>query len=253
MKYLEHVDIKTIMDSYAHIIGWGTGPIFSMNYRTDYFPIDFLIDGTGKRAGTKLKGIPVKDEVALDEIEGKTLIVIYAIYEKEILEQISHHRHENIDTIIFPLLDVSLGDGRMMQQMNAKTCEDFLTLMAVRQIGLETVRYLEIGVCHPVMRNNTWLLREQFKNTKGYRGVLVEANPLCWDLIHEYRASDTLLECGVTTNVHSGRAAFYAFPELLGHSTFVKEIADKESAKGAKCIKYEIPTKNINRIIASAN
>lgn len=249
MKYLQHTEIKAIQSKYDHIIGWGTGPIFKMNYRRDYFDIEFLVDGTGKQAGQTVFGIPIKNENALAGLTGRVLIIIYAIYEKEILGQIAHHMTENVDTIIYPMLDVELEPGIGVQQMNAKTCEDFLALMAVRQLGLTSLSYLEIGVCHPVMRNNTWLLREQFRMLPGYRGVLVEANPLCWELIKEYRPEDKLCQLGVTADVHGGGTTFYAFPGLLGHSTFVKELAEEKMAAGKRCEQYEIETKNINDIL----
>ena len=250
MKYLQHTKIECIRKKYDHIIGWGTGPIFRMNYRQDYFDLDFLVDGTGRQAGKSIFGIPIKDENALDGLPGKTLIVIYAIYEREIIGQIARHLGDDVDTIIYPLLDVDLGDGIGVQQMNAKTCEDFLALMAVRQLGLTSLSFLEIGVCHPVMRNNTWLLREQFRGLPGYHGVLVEANPLCWELIKEYRPEDKLCEFGVTDGVQGGKTKFYAFPGLLGHSTFVKELAEENIAKGKYCEQYEIQTRNINDILA---
>lgn len=250
MKYLKHTKINSIRNSYDHIIGWGTGPIFKMNYRPEYYAVDFLVDGTGRQAGQTVFDIPIKDEKALDGLDGRTLIVIYAIYEREIIDQISSHLYENTDTIIYPLLDIDLEPSIGVQQMNAKTCEDFLALMAVRQLGLSSLSYLEIGVCHPVMRNNTWLLREQFRMLPGYRGVLVEANPLCWNLIKEYRPEDKLCELGVTDDVRGGKTKFYAFPGLLGHSTFVKELAKEAIASGKHCEEYEIQTQNINDILA---
>ena len=249
LKYLQHTTIGSIQNKYDNIIGWGTGPIFKMNYREEFFLLDFMVDGTGKQVGENIFGIPIKDEKALDGLIGKTLIVIYAIYELEIIEQIKNHLGDSVDTIIYSLLDVDIEGGLSVQHMNAKTCEDFLTLMAIRQLGLQSLSYLEIGVCHPVMRNNTWLLREQFRTLPEYRGVLVEANPLCWDLIKEYRPEDKLCEMGVTDDVHGGRTKFYAFPGLLGHSTFVKELAEQTIAAGKHCEEYNIKTLNINEII----
>lgn len=249
MKYLHHVKIDSIRYNYDNIIGWGVGPIFKMNYRKDFFLLDFIVDGTGKQVGQTVLDIPVKSENVLSSLTGKTLIVIYAIYEREIITQIQRHLSDDFDTIIYSLLDIDVEQGLYVQHMNAKTCEDFLALMAVRQLGLQSLSYLEIGVCHPVMRNNTWLLREQFRLTSGYHGVLVEANPLCWDLIKEYRPEDKLCEGGVTESVDGGEIIFYAFPGLLGHSTFVKELAEKTMETGKYCEQYEIHTWNINDII----
>jgi len=88
LKYLQHTKISSVRNEYDNIIGWGTGPIFKMNYRKEYFGLDFLVDGTGKQVGETIFDIPVKNENALDGLSGKTLIVIYAIYEHEIIGQI---------------------------------------------------------------------------------------------------------------------------------------------------------------------
>ena len=68
MKYLQHTEIKSIQEQYDHIIGWGTGPIFKMNYRRDYFDFEFLVDGTGKILALNLRGEKLGEK--LQEIYG---------------------------------------------------------------------------------------------------------------------------------------------------------------------------------------
>lgn len=246
MKYLNRVKIDEIMQKYQVIIAWGTGPIFQMNYRKEYFNIDILIDGTGKMCGEIYKGIEIKDESALDEINGKGLIIMYAIYEKEIVEQIQRHLCD-VDIIVYSLLDITFLNGIKVPELNAKNCEDVLLMMLARQLMLDTVSYLEVGVCHPIIRNNTYLLYENYSLENFGKGVLVEANPFCWDLIKEYRCKDKLLKMGV--GKEKSKQIFYVFPNLLGHSTFVKESADKIKAAGYECQEVEIDVENINTII----
>lgn len=250
MKYLYKTHFEKIKDKYDQVIAWGCGPLFQMNYSKDFFQIDYIIDGTGKKAGKSEQGIEIYGERKLDSAHGNILIVIYTIYENQVLEQIQKHINKEItiDTIIFSLLESGIcGSKQSTQIMNAKCCEDFLLLSAIRQIGLSCVKYLEIGVCHPIIRNNTYLLNNQFSMKEEYEGVLVEANPLCWDLIKEYRKNDKLLMCGIAKR--DEKMPFYIFPNYLGHSTFVKEIAEKGKQDGFEYKIVEVSVKNINSII----
>lgn len=249
MKYLKRTEFNKIKDRYDTIIGWGTGPILKMNYRTFYFHMDFLIDGTNKTVGQNYKGVEIKKVDSLLEVKGKVLIIIYAIYENEILDQISQFNHGQIDVIIYSLLDIRLSNGCIVPKFNGKGCEDILLISLINQLNLETIKYLEIGVCHPVMRNNTFMLHEQFGNTNGYRGVLAEANPACWSLIEEYRENDILIKFGISPNEDTESLKFYMFPHLLGHSTFSQEIAEKLISEGQAVKELVIPVKTLNRVL----
>ena len=122
-----------------------------------------------------------------------------------------------------------------------------LLLNQLGRLGIEVPQFLEIGVCHPLIRNNTFLLNLLFSKSNKYRGVLVEANPLCWDLIKAYRHNDILIQGGVSPT--EGEMEFYIFPNKLGFCTFNKAIADKLIEKGEKYQITQVKTKNINRII----
>lgn len=251
MRYLKRTEIGTIKDQYEKIIGWGTGPIFQMNYKPLYFDIDFLIDGTGKDVGKEYKGLKIKSESSLQTIQGRVLIIIYAIYESEILEQIKKYDQDNMDVIIYSLLDIKLENGCMVPQYNGKSCEDILLVSLINQLHLETVKYVEVGVCHPIMRNNTYMLYEQYGKTKGYQGVLVEANPTCWPLIEEYRKEDILVKAGITPDYTEGneKLTFYVFPHWLGHSTFSEELAQEAIHEGHECKKMMVPVKMLNSVL----
>ena len=247
MKILKRTSNTTIKNQYEHIIAWGTGPLFRNNYQEKYFPIDCIIDGTGKQVGQELAGNCIKDINYLKDIEGKTLIIIYAIYESEILEQIRMFDVE-VDTIIYSLIDVELNEGISLPRINAKNAEDILVYGLLNQIrGADNLQFLEVGVCHPIMRNNTYLLYEIFSKLPGYKGVLVEANPLCWNLIEEYRSKDKLIKKGI--GLEKGVMPFYAFPGLLGHSTFVYELAEKKKKKGHDYQVIDVDIDTLNQII----
>ncbi|MGN1167882.1 MAG: FkbM family methyltransferase [Lachnospiraceae bacterium] len=245
MKYTTVTNFEKIRQKYSCVIGWGTGPLFQMNYNPQLLNLDAIIDGTGKMVGQKICGIKVKDESYLSHIEGKTLIILFAIYENEIIDQIKKYQ-KDIDLIVYALLET--GNCVYNPRINGKCGEDYILVTMLRQLHLTTVQYLEIGVCHPVLRNNTYLLSEMFSTFKNYRGVLVEANPTCWELIEEYRPNDLLIKCGV--NVEDGKILpFYMFPHLLGHSTFDKEIARDKMEEGYECQEIEILTRNINSLL----
>jgi hypothetical protein len=242
MKLLNRISVSEIFDKYDVIIGWGTGPLFRKNCSID--GLECLIDGTEKEVGTKVRNLEVKSKECLKEYSGKILVIIYAIYEREIIEQIKQVVGNKADTIIYSLIDNTAKTGNRVPQINGKSGEDFLLLSLIKQLELTNIQYLEIGVCHPIMRNNTYLLNELFYCNPNYKGVLVEPNPICHSLISEYRPQDKLLKIGASS--HDDILEYYMFPGLLGHSTFIKEEAEK---KGHKYQVLEIEVKNVNRII----
>ena len=251
MRYLQHKNVQELSKEYDYIIGWGTGPIFRMNYRSYYYKLDFLIDGTEKTVGETMLGIEIKSPSYLCKISGKILIVIYAIYEAEIIEQILHYNaDDNIHIIIYSMLDITLKNGVRIPKIYSKNCEDIIILSLINQLGLNTVKYIEIGVCHPIMRNNTFMLNELFSQQEGYQGVLVEANPMCWGLFEDHRKNDKLLKMGISAQDNVKELTFYAFPGLLGHSTFNKELAAETKIKGYDCKEYIVTIKRINEVIA---
>ena len=249
MRYLKRTKLKKIQNIYDAIKGWGTGPIYKMNYKNYYYPMDFVIDGTGKMAGQKCKGIDIKNPDSLSHVSGKVLIVIYAIYENEILNQLRSFDQGQIDVIIYSLLDIELPNGCTIPEINGKGCEDILLVSLINQLNLETIRYLEVGVCHPIMRNNTFMLLEQYGNIKGYKGVLVEANPTCWSLIEEYREKDVLIKSGIVSADNKENLKFFMFPHLLGHSTFSEKLAEEIISKGYEHEELLIPVKTLNSVI----
>lgn len=115
-------------------------------------------------------------------------------------------------------------------------------MQLVDKLKLKDPVYLDIGVCHPVIRNNTYMLYEH-----GYtKGVLVEPNPDMCKLIREYRPDNTLLNMGACADEsQSLRYYISSNPSLVGHNTF-----DEEGAKICGFTKYlDIPVDNINHII----
>lgn len=247
MQIKKRLSNQIITRNYNHIIAWGSGPLFRANYCNSFFPIDYIIDGTGRQIGQVINGKVVKAADSLRELSGSILIVIYAIYEAEILTQISNLAIE-ADTISYPLVEIQTGN-HVLPPITAKYAEDMITLNLLRQLEVNEPQFIEIGVCHPMMRNNTFLLHELFSCSPNYKGILVEANPLCWPLIEEYRPHDKLIKKGVSSE--AGTMPFYVFPQLLGYSTFMADSAERQKQRGYHYEVIEIETDTLNHILES--
>jgi len=240
------VNLQEVKDKYDHVIASGGGELLSLNYWPKVFEAEFIVDGSGKNAGKIFRGAEIKDPKVLETIEGKCLIVIYTIYENQVVEQIKQY-NSNADTVIFPLLRT--GTERFTSY--AKNGEDILLSKLLKYLGISNLSYLEIGVCHPIMRNNTYLLRECIEMLGGTCcGVLAEANPLWWDLIETYRPKDKLLKCGIGDK--EDNKTLYVFPNLLGHTTFMKEQAEEKAHSGISFQETNVSIMRINDVLESS-
>jgi len=70
--------------------------------------------------------------------------------------------------------------------------EDRIINLIRKQLKLEEFRYVDIGACNGVHLSNTCLFYRM-----GFRGVLVEANPLLLDRIAQARPADKLIHAGI--------------------------------------------------------
>ena len=242
MQYLVKTKWDDIKDNYDFIVAWGTGSLFNMNHRTMGLPIDMLVDGTKKQIGKRLGDFTVcEPNEIIKKMNGKVLIIIYTIYEPEILIQI-----EKLgiiaNTIIYNLLEINNVNRTKFPRWNGKHADDIVLLELIQRLGLTEIEYLDIGVCHPVMRNNTYSLYDL-----GWKGVLVEPNPIFHSLISQYRERDHLLACGAGTV--SGELDYYAFPDRLGYGTFDEKLGKARIECGLRCTIKKIPIIGINEII----
>lgn len=228
MKILDRKDNIQIVKEYDVIIAWGLGKLFEKNYDPVFFAVEAVIDGRYEHVGETIKGsIPIAAPEILKDYSGmKVLVVSYSIYEKQILDKITRELMVDVDYVIYSLIDIINSDGIPIPHYYAKNIEDVAVITLLQELGVNRdVKLLEIGVCHPVIRNNTYLMYSIFHNNMGYKGVLVEANPTCWDIIEEYRGSDILVKNGICVSEDQTELEFYAFPDLMGHSTFDKDLA----------------------------
>lgn len=241
MQYHKTTNWENIKGQYDHVIAWGTGSLLQMNYREDYYPLDMVVDGVGNHIGRKYGNLTVCDPEQIKTLTGRLLIVIYAIYERDILLRIQEMGLE-ADTIIYDLLKIHTVCGREFPLWHGKHADDIILIELADRLGIRELHYLDIGVCHPVMRNNTYTLYEL-----GYTGVLVEPNPMFHQLVEHYRPKDILLTCGA--GVKDGELQYYAFPDKPGFGTFNSTLGESRKKQNLRCEISPIPIIEINQII----
>ncbi len=241
MQYDKTTNWEKIRDQYDHVIAWGTGSLLQMNYREDYFPLSMVVDGVGSHIGMQFHDLKVQDPEAMHTLQGRLLIVIYTIYERDILDRL-HEMNIIADTIVYDLLKIHTVRGREFPLWHGKHADDMILIELADRLGIQDLHYLDIGVCHPVMRNNTYSLYEL-----GYTGVLVEPNPMFHALIDCYRPKDVLLKCGAGCD--EDMLQYYAFPDRPGFGTFNAGLGECRRNEGLRCEISEIPIIEINQII----
>ena len=235
MRYIEKTKIEVLRNSYQYLVGWAPGIEFYKRYNPNMYKLDFMIDGLNNSLGEVICGIEISPASILEKLKDeKTCVIIYHNAENEILDQI-HKYAPNVDTIISRLLEVP-GQITTYSANN----EDLIMMELLRHYDLQNFSYLDIGVCHPVVRNNTFLFYEQgFTN-----GVLVEPNPLMCDLAPVYRPENRIVRCGACAG-DNGSLKYYVVEDRPGYNTF-----SNENAKGLSVVEtLQIPVININQIV----
>lgn len=241
MRYCEKIVSRDIIEKYKYIIGWGAGGEFRKRASAFKF-LDFIVD-TGekgsKHIGECIEGIPIYDISELKKIdESQTLIIIFPNIETEIQESISNYFSDKIDTVVGRLVDC----GEETRYFSVDK-EDVIILDLINKLKYERdFSYMDIGVCHPVVRNNTFLLYEN-----GYKnGVLIEPNLAMCELCKVYRPENTTVNCGATGEKECDEMTYYFSKRHPGLNTFSKSVAEKRPLLTEKC---KIPVMNINEII----
>lgn len=235
MKYRELTSIESLKENYDLLIGWGTGIEFRTYYHVEDYKVDYLIDGLGNRIGEEVCGIKVDSIDLLKKLQNKKIcFIIFCNRESEVCEQIEECIEADI--IISSLVKIN-----NIPLSYAKNSEDVIMFNLVRKLKLKDISFMDIGVCHPIMRNNTYL----FNLIQYKKGVLVEPNPEFHKLIEFYRPSDTLLKCGATAG-DDAALTYYSFRSSPGSNTFSEKIA---KGRSEKYMISKIPVININKLI----
>jgi FkbM family methyltransferase len=106
--------------------------------------------------------------------------------------------------------------------------------------------YIDIGASDPVEGNNTY-----FFYLRGARGVLVEPNVACTELLRTRRPRDTVLTVGIGTDDRA-EADYYVMQGAPGLNTFDKEQAERLARETPYKIErvLKLPLVGINRVMA---
>lgn len=238
MKYLRKEAYSKLRKKYATIIGWGAGVEFQKYYDHSILGFDRMIDGAGRNVGQIINSITIDGVNAVAQYADResVLIVIYPNIENEIQMQISKLMPQ-ADTIVARLLDI---EGQ--KSTYASNREDIIMLdyMLPRYVDFS---YMDIGVCHPIVRNNTYLFYEQgFTN-----GVLVEPNIEMCHMAAEYRPLNRLVNLGASPVPTDEKLTYYYDPMHPGLNTFLKDVA---VSRGMEWNFRQVSVKDINTIIA---
>lgn len=127
----------------------------------------------------------------------------------------------------------------------AQCGEDLIIDYLFGMLGVDTVRYLDIGAHHPTYLSNTYLFYRQ-----GGHGVCVEPDPALADAFHRQRPRDRFLSVGIGPK--AGTADFFVMttPTL---NTFSRAEAERYQSYGSERIEkvLQIPVREVNDVIAT--
>lgn len=85
--------------------------------------------------------------------------------------------------------------------------------------------YIDVGCFHPVIDNNTYFLY-----TLGWRGTLVDPNPIIKDEVAKHRYLDQYLQ--VAVDIEAGTRDLYMFGDTSSINTLDKEFSEKLATAG---------------------
>lgn len=240
MQHLHRQSYSALRKTFSTIIGWGAGVEFQRYYDHNLLKFDHMIDGAGRNIGREINGIAVESPEAVEKYSDSdsVLVVIYPNIENEILPQIAELLPK-ADTIVARLLDI---EGR--EETYSANREDVIMLSYIRS-KYSDFSYMDIGVCHPVVRNNTFLFY-----AKGFtKGVLVEPNTEMCNMAAAYRPHNKMLNCGASGQPTDEELTYYYDPFHPGLNTFLKDVAVR---RGMEHSFRKVPMKDINAIIADS-
>lgn len=242
MRITQKTRLTDLRSKYDLLIGWGPSfQEFECRYNPGYGVIDYMIDGgSNDRDSEIVCGLPLRNINFLDSITAKSIcFIIFINSEDEVYAQIQKY-FSDFDSIIGRLVD--FGET-FRPRSYSESNEDIFILDCLKRWGINDPYYIDIGVCHPVIRNNTYLLYEYgFQN-----GLLIEPNLDMCNLIHEYRGANKLVNVGASAG-NGGILKYYVHPTVTykGHNTFLYEVAAK---KGFADNYVEVPVVNINELL----
>lgn len=242
MRYVQKTNIDYLRNKYKLLIGWGAAQKeFITKYNPMMYQLDYLIDANERLNNTIKCGISISNPEILNSLKDEKDIcfIIFPNTEIEIIEQINQYMTD-YDFIVSRLVEC---ESPIINDSYSASSEDRILYYSMKKLGIENPYYIDIGVCHSIIRNNTYLFYE-----KGYTdGILIEPNVSMCELAKIYRPKNKIINMGASANVES-TMKYYIHPvsSYSGHNTFCYEIAKE---KGFNNNYIEITVKNINSIL----
>lgn len=245
MRYTEKTDIHELRQKYDYLIGWGVGrKEYCLRYNPSLYQLDYLIDGLDREVGSVICGMKVSPKSILKKFmkdsnpKRKICFILFPNPEYEILAQIMEYLEE-FDFIVSRLIEL---DSKLLQNYSAGN-EDIILFEAAKKFKIIHPFYVDIGVCHPVIRNNTYL----FYENGFYDGLLIEPNHDMCELASVYRPKNKIVPVGACAG-KDGVLKYYIHPDpsYKGYNTFNVEKARTEGFENSF---VEVSTININDLL----
>lgn len=200
--------------------------------------MDYMIDKNSEIEGKVICGMRISNVDILKELYDKSVcFIVFPNIEEEVMREVEKYL-EKLSTVIFALIDYETDKKRFYSESG----EDLLFMQLIDRLELNDPVYFDVGVCHPIIRNNTYMFYEN-----GYKnGILIEPNPDMCKLIKGYRPENILLNIGACMD-ESKSLKYYVSsnPLFRGHNTF----DEKEAKKFGLIESQDIHVENINTII----
>ena len=167
--------------------------------------IVYAIDQKGYYTFSKLHGVKVYDPSILGGVADSDYDYVVIAVENE---KTAHIIRENLigmgvkENKIVHCIEyyddiVSMDSEKVKQYFKPSFSyfgEDLIVKSLFTMIGIDNPSYLDIGCNHPYNGNNTALLY-----LSGSRGINIDANQYCIDLVKQERTDDECICCGVLT------------------------------------------------------
>lgn len=241
-RYLKKTSFESLRKTHKYLVGWGAGQDeYFKRYNISMYKLDYMIDTKESYIGKIICGMKIcsKEILKTLNVSEKICFIIFPNVELEIIEQIQEYMTE-FDIIAARLIDC--GEQPVSTSYSTAN-EDLIFYHTLSKLGVTNPYYMDIGVCHPVIRNNTYLLYE-----KGFtEGVLVEPNLNMNELGQIYRPENTIVKAGASTD-KSGSLKYYHHPvsTFCGHNTFDHNLALEQGFGDSYT---EVPVYPINQIM----
>lgn len=243
MKIIEKISANKIREIYDCVIGWGAGRMeFEKRYHPFLWPMDYMIDEKDGQQGKLICGMEICNKAVLKNLTDRRLcVIIFPNVEDDVIQELEKAGIKDYDTVVARLVESS---EEILPRTYSQEGEDIIFSEIMERFHITKPYYVDIGVCHPVIRNNTYVFYE-----RGARnGLLIEPNPEMCKLIREYRPENQLIEAGVCGNGENKSLRYYVNynKSIRGQNTFSYESAVK---LGISEHYKEIPVYGVNEIL----